>query len=41
MEIIRKENTTWPITFIKGLEEFNMMVTGHILSCPVRDVYID
>jgi hypothetical protein len=30
-----------PITFIRGLEEFDMMFTGHILSGLDRDVYIE
>ena len=36
-------STTLPgsITFIRGLEEFDMMFTGHILSGLDRDVYIE
>jgi len=41
MEIIRKENTTGPITFIGRLEEFDMMFTGHIMSGLDRDTYIE
>jgi len=40
MEIIKKENTTGSITIIWGLEEFDMMFTGHILSGLDGDVYI-
>jgi len=43
MIVMKIKNTTLPgpITFIRGLEEFDMMFSGHILSELDKDVYIE
>jgi len=42
MIIMKIQNTTLigPIAFIRGLEKFDMMFTGHILSWLDKNMYI-